>query len=143
MGQSRSPATTFSKDRQPASRGKNGRKNYKEIRKLINAFGNAVAPKSLFDDEKVKQFLDANNLGGTYNEVLIARLYSMALRTKSLKDLTKAVETIVKISSDNKKEVNKGIIINFISPPSIEQEKSIVLENDSFTVLPPVEESED
>lgn len=131
----------FSKDNQPSNMAGRGRKKTKEIRKLMNAFGNTLAPGNLWEEEHVKQFLEANNLKGTYYEVLIAKLFAIALKKEDLK----AFELIFKTLNDNqaKNLQGGGVTINFISPPSIEQEKTIVLENDSFTVVQPVVEPTD
>lgn len=129
-------ATTFSKDRQPANA---GRKKTKEIRKLMNAFGSTLAPSNLWEEEHVKQFLEANNLRGTYYEVLIAKLFAIALKKEDLK----AFELIFKTLDNPADNYGQrgGVTINFITPPALEQEKAIILENDSFSVVTPVDDS--
>lgn len=126
----------FTSENQPAIK---GHKKTKDIKKLMVAFGKSLAPADLLQDATVRHFLDENKLSGTVHEVLIARLYGIALYSGDLKAIKLILDTI----SGEYKGGSKGVVIQFISPPSIEQEKTIILENDSFTVVPTVEESTD
>lgn len=123
-------ATSFSKDYQPANR---GHKKTKDIKKLMRAFGKSLAPADLLEDATVKHFLEENNLSGTVHEVLVARLYTIALYSGDLK----AIKLILDTLSGAHGGTSRGVIINFVAPPSVEQEKTIILENDSFTVVDP------
>lgn len=126
----------FTSENQPAIK---GHKKTKDIKKLMVAFGKSLAPADLLQDATVKHFLDENKLSGTVHEVLIARLYGIALYSGDLK----AIKLILDTLSGEYKGGQNGVIINFITPPSVEQEKTIVLENDSFTVVPTVDQSTD
>lgn len=129
-------ATSFSKENQPT--GKRGPKKVKDIKRLMVTFGKGLAPEALLNDEAVKHFLDTHNLEGTVNEVLVARLYSLALYGGDLK----AIKLIIDLLNNTKGAGQGGLVIQFISPTPMPQEAPIDLSNDSWTVQPPVKEEE-
>lgn len=133
-------ATSFSSTNQPAAK---GRKKTKDIRKLIEAFGSIKAPSELREDGFIKHFMDTHGLKGTFNEVLVAKLYAIALMCPNPKINLEAIGMILNYMKAAGGSDNGGITINFITPPPINQEEAIDLSNDSWTTVPPVEEKED
>ena len=129
-------ATSFSSTNQPDKR---GRPKIKGIQKLMHTFGKGMAPADLLDNETVRHFLDEHGLKGTVNEVLVARLYAMALYGGDIK----AVKLILDLLNNTKGAGHGGMVIQFITPPPISQEAPIDLSNDSWTVMDTAKEKSD
>lgn len=123
---------TFSSTNQPAGR---GRKKTKHITKLMRAMGRSIAPRRLMDGN-LKAFLDEKGWQGTYDEACIARLYLIALTAKDTIAL-KAIKQVYDLQNGKKGDSKYGVVINFVAPP--DQEKTVDLENDSWTLQVPGE----
>lgn len=130
-------ATSFSANNQPKNKG--GRKKISEARKLMKEFGRSLAPADIRNDETVAHFLEQNNMKGTVHEVLIARLYALALYGGNIKAFELIFQTLEGSNGGGK----NALQINFISPPALTQEEPIDLSSDSWTVSKPGESASD
>lgn len=130
---------TFSSSNQPQG---NGKKKVAPILKLMKAMGNNLAPKDLREDETVKEFLDVNSLKGTVHEVMLARLYTLALYKGDIKAIKLILDMLHGKYTGSK---HGGIIIQFVAPAIAEgnQEREQELQSDSWTVVTPGEAKSD
>lgn len=101
-----------------------------EIRRLMEVMGNKLAPKELRDNERIKEFIDGLDFVGTIHQVMVARLYALALYKGDIQ----AMKLIVELLDNKNIKVDNKFIINFISPISeaVNNEKTIELTNDSW-----------
>lgn len=105
----------------------------------MHTFGKGLAPADIREHEAVRHFLDEHDLKGTVNEVLVARLYSLALYHGDMK----AIKLIIDLLNNTKGAGHGGLVIQFITPPTLQQEAPIDLDNDSWTVQQPTNENQD
>lgn len=99
------------------------------ITRLMRAFSTRLAPPDLRNNEIIREFLDANEMEGTFNQVLVARLYALAIYGSD----TQAHKLIYEILEGKGKEQAKQFVVNFIMPANNQQAKPD-LENDEWTV---------
>lgn len=117
----------FTSEYQPKNK---GRKPTMQIIKIMREIGRQTAPLSLRNDEKVKEFLEANNLKGTINDVLFAKLYGMAL----YKEDPRAFKLIFDLMQGKAGKTKNVININFISPGQ-EPDDTEELTSDQFMLI--------
>lgn len=116
----------------------NGRKKTGQIRKLMREFASVLAPEDLRNNQVIAEFLKQFNCTGTIEEVLVARIYGLALYGGDIQ----AIKLITDMLS---KEGNSGnsekIVINFITPvpEAVETEE---LASDKWNPVADIEEAE-
>lgn len=116
----------FTKDYQPANKGK---KPTAHLIKMMRVMGNAIAPQDLRNNAQVAAFLEENKMKGTVNEVLMAKLYSLALYKEDVRAF-KLIFDVLQGRDSNRNQIN----INFIAP-SVEPDETEDLASDQFTLI--------